>query len=109
MAAAACLRPEHLRLDPRMIVEDGVCKLADRSALTGSIASGIRLIQVMAEKAEIPLADCVRMAATNPARLMSINDRKGSIEQGKDADLILFDENFRLQSVWIGGKQLGIL
>ena len=109
MAAAACLRPEHLRLDPRMIVEDGVCKLADRSALTGSIASGIRLIQVMAEKAEIPVADCVRMAATNPARLMSIDDRKGSIERGKDADLILFDENFRLQSVWIGGKQLGIL
>lgn len=109
MAAAACLRPEHLRLDPRMIVEDGVCKLADRSALTGSIASGIRLLQVMVEKAEIPVADCIRMAATNPARLMSINDRKGSIEQGKDADLILFDENFRLQSVWIGGKQLGIL
>lgn len=106
MAAAACLRPEHLRLDPRMIVEDGVCKLADRSALTGSIASGIRLIQVMAEKAEIPVADCVRMAATNPARLMSINDRKGSIEQGKDADLILFDENFRLHSVWIGGRPL---
>ena len=109
MADAACLRPEHLRLDPRMIVEDGVCKLADRSALTGSIASGIRLIQVMAEKAEIPVADCVRMAATNPARLMGIDDRKGSIERGKDADLILFDENFRLQSVWIGGKQLGIL
>ena len=108
MAAAACLRPEHLRLDPRMIVEDDVCKLADRSALTGSFASGIRLIQVMAEKAEIPVADCVRMAATNPARLMSINDRKGSIEQGKDADLILFDENFRLQSVWIGGKQLKV-
>lgn len=108
MAAAACLRPEHLHLDPRMIVEDGVCKLADRSALTGSIASGIRLIQVMAEKAEIPVADCVRMAATNPARLMSINDRKGSIEQGKDADLILFDENFCLQSVWIGGKQLKV-
>lgn len=106
MAAAACLRPEHLHLDPRMIVEDGVCKLADRSALTGSIASGIRLIQVMAEKAEIPVADCVRMAATNPARLMSINDRKGSIEQGKDADLILFDENFRLHSVWIGGRPL---
>lgn len=109
MAAAACLRPEHLRLDPRMIVEDGVCKLADRSALTGSIASGIRLMQVMVEKAGVSVADAVRMAATNPARLMSINDRKGSIEQGKDADLILFDENFRLQSVWIGGKQLGIL
>lgn len=106
MAAAACLRPEHLRLDPRMIVEDGVCKLADRSALTGSVASGIRLLQVMVEKAGVSVADAVRMAATNPARLMGINDRKGSIEQGKDADLILFDENFRLQSVWIGGRPL---
>ena len=91
-----------------MIVEDGVCKLADRSALTGSVASGIRLLQVMVEKAGVSVADAVRMAATNPARLMGIDDRVGSIERGKDADLILFNENFHLHSVWIGGKQLGI-
>lgn len=108
MAAAACLRPEHLRLDPRMIVEDGVCKLADRSALTGSVASGIRLLQVMVEKAGVSVADAVRMAATNPARLMGIDDRVGSIERGKAADLILFDDRFRLHSVWIGGKQLKV-
>lgn len=106
MAAAACLRPEHLRLDPRMIVEDGVCKLADHSALTGSVASGIRLLQVMVEKAGVSVADAVRMAATNPARLMGIDDRVGSIERGKAADLILFDDHFRLHSVWIGGKPL---
>lgn len=106
MAAAACRRPEHMRLDPRMIVEDGVCKLADHSALTGSVASGIRLLQVMVEKAGVSVADAVRMAATNPARLMGIDDRVGSIERGKAADLILFDEYFRLHSVWIGGKPL---
>ena len=106
MAAAACRRPEHMRLDPRMIVEDGVCKLADHSALTGSVASGIRLLQVMVEKAGVSVADAVRMAATNPARLMGIDDRVGSIERGKAADLILFDDRFRLHSVWIGGKQL---
>lgn len=106
MAAAACLRPEHMRLDPRMIVEDGVCKLADHSALTGSVASGIRLLQVMVEKAWVSVADAVRMAATNPARLMGIDDRVGSIERGKAADLILFDDHFRLHSVWIGGKPL---
>lgn len=106
MAAAACLRPEHLRLDPRMIVEDGVCKLADRSALTGSVASGIRLLQVMVEKAGVSVADAVRMAATNPARLMGIDDRVGSIERGKAADLILIDDRFRLHSVWIGGRPL---
>lgn len=106
VAAAACLRPEHMRLDPRMIVEDGVCKLADHSALTGSVASGIRLLQVMVEKAGVSVADAVRMAATNPARLMGIDDRVGSIERGKAADLILFDDRFRLQSVWIGGRPL---
>lgn len=106
MAAAACRRPEHMRLDPRMIVEDGVCKLADHSALTGSVASGIRLLQVMVEKAGVSVADAVRMAATNPARLMGIDDRVGSIERGKAADLILFDEHFCLHSVWIGGKPL---
>ena len=106
MAAAACLRPEHMRLDQRMIVEDGVCKLADHSALTGSVASGIRLLQVMVEKAGVSVADAVRMAATNPARLMGIDDRVGLIERGKAADLILFDDHFRLNSVWIGGKPL---
>lgn len=106
MAAAACLHPEHMRLDPRMIIEDGVCKLADHSALTGSVASGIRLLQVMVEKAGVSVTDAVRMAATNPARLMGIDDRVGSIERGKAADLILFDDRFRLHSVWIGGKPL---
>ena len=49
--------------DPRVIIEDGVCKLADRSALAGSVATMDRLIRTMVQKAEIPLADAVRMAS----------------------------------------------
>ena len=46
--------------DPRIIIEDGVCKLADRSALAGSIATMDQLVRTMV-KADIPLADAIRM------------------------------------------------
>ena len=52
-----------LLFDPRVIIEDGVCKLADRSALAGSVATMDRLIRTMVQNAEIPLADAVRMAS----------------------------------------------
>ena len=54
--------------DPRYVIEDGVCKLADHLTIAGSIASMDRLVQVMVQKAGIPLADAVRMASETPAR-----------------------------------------
>ena len=63
------VRPVTARLlfDPRVIIEDGVCKLADRSALAGSVATMDRLIRTMVQKAEIPLADVIRMVSETPA------------------------------------------
>ncbi len=92
--------------DPRTIIEDGVCKLSDRSALAGSIATMDRLIRTMVQKAEIPLADAVRMASETPARIMGIYDRKGSLDVGKDADIIIMDENLELQGVWSMGQEV---
>ena len=60
--------------DPRVIIEDGVCKLADHSALAGSVATMDRLIRTMVQKAEIPLADAVRMASETPAKIMGVYD-----------------------------------
>ena len=78
--------------DPRVIIEDGVCKLADRSALAGSIATMDRLIRTCVHLADIPLEDAVRMASETPAKVMGIFDRKGSLELGKDADLMILDK-----------------
>ena len=89
--------------DPRVIIEDGVCKLSDRSALAGSIATMDRLIRTMVEKADVPLADAVRMASETPARIMGIYDRKGSIQRGKDADLMLLTPELDLQDVYSMG------
>ena len=90
--------------DPRVIIEDGVCKLADHSALAGSVATMDRLIRTVVQKAEIPLADAVRMASETPAKIMGVYDRKGSLQKGKDADIIVMDENLNVRAVWAMGK-----
>lgn len=94
--------------DPRVIIEDGVCKLSDRSAIAGSIATMDRLIRTMVQLAEIPLEDAVRMASETPARIMGIYDRKGSLDKGKDADIIIMDENLELKGVWSMGRKVEI-
>lgn len=90
--------------DPRVIIEDGVCKLADHSALAGSVATMDRLIRTMVQKAEIPLADAVRIASETPAKIMGVFDRKGSLQKGKDADIIVMDEDLNVRAVWATGK-----
>lgn len=90
--------------DPRVIIEDGVCKLNDRSALAGSIATMDRLIRTAVTCAELPFADVVRMTSETPARIMGIYDRKGSLERGKDADIVLMDSSFELCGVWSMGQ-----
>ncbi len=90
--------------DPRVIIEDGVCKLADHSALAGSVATMDRLIRTMVQKADIPLADAVRLVSETPARIMGVYDRKGSLQKGKDADIIVMDEDLKIRAVWAMGK-----
>lgn len=90
--------------DPRVIVEDGVCKLADRSALAGSVATMDRLVRTAVQQAEIPMEDACRMISETPAKIMGIYDRKGSLEKGKDADIICFDQDQQLTFVMQCGR-----
>ena len=103
-ALACAASDSQTAFDPRVIIEDGVCKLADRSALAGSIATMDRLIRTMVQKAEIPLEDAVRMASETPARLMGVSDRTGTLQRGKDADIIILDRNLTVRAVWSMGN-----
>ena len=101
--ALACAASDNKEaFDPRGIIEDGVCKLADHSALAGSVATMDRLIRTMVQKADIPLADAVRMVSETPARIMNVYDRKGSLQKGKD--IIVMDEDLKIRAVWAMGK-----
>ncbi|MBP3774512.1 MAG: N-acetylglucosamine-6-phosphate deacetylase [Bacteroidaceae bacterium] len=90
--------------DPRVIIEDGVCKLADRSALAGSVATSDRLIKVMVEKVGIPLSDAVRMSSETPARIMGEDRHVGMLRKGYDANLCIYDSDTNLQFVMQKGK-----
>ena len=92
--------------EPRVIMEDGVCKLADRSALAGSIATMDTLIRTCIQKANIPMEDTFRMASETPAKIMGVFVRKGSIEEGKDADIIVFDKDINLTYVMQMGNEV---
>lgn len=80
----------------KVIVEDGVAKLPDRTAFAGSVATADRLVRTMVSLAGIPLCDAVKMMSSTPARILKIYDRKGSLEIGKDADIVIFDDNINI-------------
>ena len=103
-ALACAASDSSVAFDPRVIIEDRVCKLADRSALAGSIATMDRLIQTMTFKAEVPLFDVIRMISETPSKIMGVYDRKGSLERGKDADILLLDKNLDVRAVWAMGN-----
>ena len=87
------------------IIENGVCKLADRSALAGSVATMDRLIRTMVNEVGVTLFDAIRMSSETPARIMGVFDRKGSIKAGKDADICIYDADLNLKSVIVYGKK----
>ena len=92
--------------DPNYIIENGVCKWADRQTLAGSIATADVLVQTMVKKAGIPLEDAVRMASETPARLTGIADSKGTLEKGKDADIVILDNDVNVRCVFTKGKEV---
>lgn len=88
----------------KVVVEDGVAKLLDRSAFAGSVATANRLVRTMIEVAEVPLVDAVKMMTLTPARIMRIDDQKGSIQKGKDADFVIFDDNINISYTILEGN-----
>lgn len=85
-------------------VSDGVGMMLDRTAFGGSTTLLNQMITVLTGVVGVPLPAAVRMATLTPATVIGYADRKGSIAPGKDADLVIFDEDFKPLHVIIGGK-----
>lgn len=87
----------------RVIIEDGVAKLPDRSFFAGSIATGRMLLQKGVTHYGLSLLDTVTMMTRTPAEILGLHD-KGRLEEGCAADVVIFDENYRIHNVLLGGK-----
>lgn len=87
-----------------VIIEDGVAKLPDKTSFAGSVATTDRLVRTMINTGGVSLVEAVRMMSLNPARIMGVEHRKGSLAVGKDADIVFFDEQIVIKKVLIGGE-----
>jgi N-acetylglucosamine-6-phosphate deacetylase len=90
--------------DQEILIEDGVAMLPDRTAFAGSITPLDTMVRNVIETLGLSVEQAVQMATRNPARVLGIEAQKGSIEPGKDADLVIFDDQIQVQTTIVGGE-----
>ncbi len=84
---------------------DGTCHRAVKDKiLAGSVLTLNRAVKNMLDWTDLAITEVLPMATYNPARLIGLQDRKGSLEGGKDADLAIMDEDWDAQLTMVGGR-----
>lgn len=92
--------------DDNVYIENGVCKVKGINHLAGSIATMDTLVQNMVLKVGTTLRDAVRMASETPAKIMGIYDQVGSLEKGKEANVLILNHHYEICGIWSKGKQV---
>ncbi|MEU0049493.1 N-acetylglucosamine-6-phosphate deacetylase [Streptomyces sp. NPDC006184] len=92
-------------------VSDGVARLVHGGSIAGSTLTLDRAFRRAVTVDRLPVEDAVTALSANPARLLGLSDRIGSLEPGKDADLVLLDAGFHVKGVmrrgeWVVAPQL---
>ncbi len=87
----------------KIIYRDIVCRLED-GTVAGSVLPLNKGVWNVYTNSSIPLWECVNCASLNAATVIGIDKEKGSIEVGKDADIIITDHEFHVEKTIIGGK-----
>lgn len=86
-------------------VRGNLATLAD-GTIAGSVTDLSACFQHAVRDMGIPLADAVRAATSTPARAISVDHERGSLDAGKIADIVILDENLNVKQVILRGKLL---
>ena len=87
----------------KIIYKNDLCRLED-GTIAGSVLKLNKGVWNVYNNSKIPLNECVNCASLNPATTLGIQDKKGSIKVGKDADIVILDNEFNVRKTIIGGK-----
>ena len=103
LALAGTTQTHGFMQSTEFIIEDGVCKLMDRSAFAGSIATADRLLRVAVKEAGISISDAVKMLTKTPADILGLPN-KGELAPCMDADIVAFDDDMQIKRVFAMGE-----
>lgn len=92
--------------DVDAIVENGIARLPDNTAYASSVTTMDVCVRNAVERIGLGLPDAVRMASLTPASVIGGDDRKGSLEAGKDADIVVMDGSANVKLTLARGRQV---
>ena len=81
------------------------CRLAD-GTIAGSVLKLNHAVRNLLDYTDLPVWEAVNAASLNPARRIGVDERKGSLETGKDADIAIVNENFDVLRTIVGGRSV---
>ncbi len=87
-----------------IVVEDGDAKLADTGVRAGSTLTTGQALRNLVHFTGQPVERVLPLLTENPARMLGIFGRKGSLEPGKDADLVVLDKALQVKATYVGGR-----
>jgi len=87
----------------RLEVKGPIARFED-GTIVGATTSLDHALRVMVGKVGVPLTEAARMASLNPARVLGLDHRKGVIAPGKDADLVIMDQELRVKKTIMMGR-----
>lgn len=106
MSAAGLGNGDYMLGDLPVVVKDNVCTLKEsEGTLAGSTLTMIRGFRYLVQEVGLSIERASEAASGNPARLLRMDHITGSIETGKQADLLVIDNDLELQQIWIKGRQ----
>lgn len=84
-------------------VKDGSARLEDGN-LAGSVLKLNEAVKNMMDYTDIPMEEAIQYVTINPANVINVQDRKGTLDIGKDADITIFDKDVNIQRTIGKGK-----
>lgn len=85
------------------LYEDGSAHLTSTKGLAGSTLNVNKGLAILVEKALVPWQTAINSCTLNPARLLGVEDRKGSIQTGKDADIVVLNDDYSVEMTYTKG------
>lgn len=87
----------------KIFVKKNIATLSD-GTIAASVATLNQVMKNFYENTQSTVAEIVELVTKNPARKLNLYDKIGSLEVGKSADFVIFDENFNVKKVFVDGK-----